>query len=130
MFDIHKFIPILLSLYYGKKLSVCLVAHWEIFFPFGYKLQIKKIPTECNYSIVHDSHHENLLSTISGNSWKIKNVLVKWMTWNYMLGYRLLSWWKNVLGNGWAENYQELMEKWLKRTRALLWVLRFVFFFS
>ena len=42
------------------------------------------------------------------------NLLIQSITWNYVLGHRLLTWWKTFLDNGWVENYKELVEKLLE----------------
>ena len=51
----------------------------------------KDIPVECTYSIVQD---ENRFTITSGNSLKMMNLLIQWMTWNYAFRHCLLIWWK------------------------------------
>ena len=71
---------------------------------------IKDIPIECTYSIVYDEHHKNDFIITSGNSLRMINLLIQWMTWNYTLRHHLLTWWKT----SWAKNFKELVEKLLK----------------
>ena len=42
----------------------------------------KDTPIECIYSIVHD----NGFTITSGNSLRMMNLLIQWITWNYELG--------------------------------------------
>ena len=74
----------------------------------------KDIPNECTYFIVHDENHENDLTITSGNSLRMKNLLIRWMTWNYALERSFVDAMKNFFGNLWAKNYVELVEKLLR----------------
>ena len=107
--SVYKFIT--LSLHYGRKLS-----NLRAFvFTVRKELQLKNITIECAYSVLHDKHHENSFAITSGNSLTMMNLLIQWMTWNYMVRHRFLTSWK-LLRQSLGRKLQEDSGKAIKKS--------------
>ena len=112
--------PLLLSLHDGKKLSIL-----EAFvFTVGKKLQQMTLKLNAPAE-----HHENGFVITSGNSLRMMNLLIQWITWYYALRHHLLKWWKTSEAIAGLKTTRSFLKSCWKifRTETLIWVLRFIF---